>query len=482
MSRVLLFFLIILFEGYVVLSSELIAIRQTMPFVGSGAETVAIIISAVLLPLAVGYHRGGEAVAREGGMLSIRKRLIRNITIAAMFLTIGLSYLLIEQYFAWMNQWGVTNRIMQVSLYSAVFLITPIYLLGQTVPLLANYFRKSDMAETAGKILFISTTGSFLGAIISTLVFMPWLGVGYTITANMLILLVLALLLKPKARYGGMMALLVVVCVVAIGLNNHHALEAAGIIRDNEYSTIRIHENDAQTMRILEINRTGASKYADNENFLFPYIFYLEKNFLTHLSQSEEKKEILVIGAGGFVLGLDDGHNHYTFVDIDDDLQEISETYLLKQELAANKEFAAEPARGFLARDGEKHYDLIVLDVYTNVHSVPPQLMTVEFLQTLKGKLASDGVLAANIATTANFSERFSVLFDNTFRAVFPHYTRQVVQDYNPWNPSSRDYQNVLYIYYQREYADGIYTDNRNTLAYDRALEAEEREVGEGRE
>ena len=53
-------FLIIILEGYVVLSAELLALRQTIPYVGSSTDTVLIIIAAVLMPLAAGYYFGGR--------------------------------------------------------------------------------------------------------------------------------------------------------------------------------------------------------------------------------------------------------------------------------------------------------------------------------------------------------------------------------------------------------------------------------------
>ena len=53
-------FFVIFLEGFVVLSLELLAIRLTIPFVGSGTDTISIIIAAVLLPLAFGYYRGGQ--------------------------------------------------------------------------------------------------------------------------------------------------------------------------------------------------------------------------------------------------------------------------------------------------------------------------------------------------------------------------------------------------------------------------------------
>jgi hypothetical protein len=62
-NRRIEFFLlsVILTEGYILLSSELLAIRLSIPFVGSGTDTISIIIAAVLLPLAFGYYQGGKS-------------------------------------------------------------------------------------------------------------------------------------------------------------------------------------------------------------------------------------------------------------------------------------------------------------------------------------------------------------------------------------------------------------------------------------
>lgn len=51
----LVLFLIIFLEGYVVLASEILAIRQTLPNLGGATDSTAIIIAGVLMPLALGY-------------------------------------------------------------------------------------------------------------------------------------------------------------------------------------------------------------------------------------------------------------------------------------------------------------------------------------------------------------------------------------------------------------------------------------------
>ena len=97
MNKTLLLFLIILVEGYVVLACELLTIRQLIPFVGSGPEMISIVISAVLLPLAVGYYRGGQSFrskyaksVRSGRPpLSARSILLWKILGSTLFLALG---------------------------------------------------------------------------------------------------------------------------------------------------------------------------------------------------------------------------------------------------------------------------------------------------------------------------------------------------------------------------------------------------------
>ena len=69
---------------------------------------------------------------------------------------------------------------------------------------------------------------------------------------------------------------------------------------------------------------------------MFPYIRYIEENFLATIPAGE-KKQILVLGAGGFTLGRDDDVNNYTYVDVDKTLLPLSEKYFLNKKLGGNK-------------------------------------------------------------------------------------------------------------------------------------------------
>src|SRR3954471_1763672 len=125
-------------EGYVVLAAELLAIRQLVPYVGTATDTVAIVVAAVLLPLALGYHAGGRAGLPAGDEPGVRRRLTRNLLAAALVLTLGLSHPCLAFFFDACEDLGLTHRLAQTAVYAGLFLVCPVYLLGQTVPLVGH--------------------------------------------------------------------------------------------------------------------------------------------------------------------------------------------------------------------------------------------------------------------------------------------------------------------------------------------------------
>ena len=468
MPRAFYFYLVILLEGYVVLATELLAIRQLIPFVGSGTETIAIVIAAILMPLAVGYYAGGQFKRRivRGKLVTIREKLMRNIINAAGVLAIGLSYVLLEVFFPLLATLGIGHRVLQATVYSLVFLVYPVYLLGQTVPLISNYFSKQNLSHVTGKILFCSTIGSFLGSIFSTLVLMTTIGVHNTIIVNMLLLMFAVLLLSRRWISFNTIGMAVILGGTAL-LNHNGMMQAFGVVSDNNYNIVAVHDVPGEKdTRLLVVNRSSASKYSPEYNKRFGYITYLEKTFIYPL-HPEAPKSILVIGTGGFTFGLEDKVNDYTYVDIDPSLKEVSEKYFLKQKLGKNKHFVPQPAEAFL-NSSHQYYDLILLDVYSNVRMIPFQLITEEFFAKIKSRLNDKGIMIFNAIASPNFNDRFSVKLDNTLHRVFPNLNRQVLGNYNGWNDKPMEY-NVLYSYFHRHgTSKGAYTDDLNTYFLDR--------------
>lgn len=470
----LLLFLVIFLEGYAVLSTELLAIRQVMPFVGSGTEIISIIIAAVLMPLAFGYASGGKFVPHIDGMgqaQTIRSRLLLNLAVAALILAIGLSHVTAKLFFDSLGfVAGVHGRSFLTAIYALVFLVTPVFLLGQTVPLVSNYFRRQHLSSFAGRILFLSTLGSFTGSVLCTLLLMPYIGVHYTVVVTIGCLTLLTILLS-RHKLSRYTLMVFTAMLLTLGLNSKAILEHLHIVADDQYMTIEVHSSKDESLRILKINGTMASGiYADKSktDTPFPYVAYIEKQFVYIRDDDSPPMDILMIGTGGFSLGLQDVRNNYTYIDIDPNLQDIAETHFLKDKLGPNKKFIPQEARAFLAATKEK-YDLVILDPYQDVSGIPLGLVSREFFTEIKDVLKPDGIMTGNFFVTVNFSDEFSIRLDNTIRQVFPNLNRQSLLDYKGWQFDRPQYQNVIYTAFKTaNKVKGSYTDDLNRSYMDK--------------
>lgn len=466
--QIFLFFIIFL-EGYIVLSTELLALRLIIPFVGNATDTTAIIIAAVLMPLAFGYYAGGAAKH------PYRKKLVFNLCVAGIFLVLGLSYPVVKLFFEfWSIIPNVTGRLVSTSLYALTFLVVPIFLLGQTVPLVSHFLKSNDLSRMTGRILFFSTIGSFMGAIICTIVLMPLIGVHHTVSLTIAAIVLLIFLLCRRNRECYVALAMLALSIVC---NSNYALTRFGIVANNQYNTIKVFESADESRRFMIINNTAASgvytKPGEHNNAAFPYIDYVDKNFIAPPLPSGAIKDILIIGTGGFTVGQKDLKNNYTFVDIDPELEHVAQDYLLGEKLPPNKKFIAADARSFIAdaqriKSGNK-FDLIFLDIYQDNFSAPAHTTTQDFLRQLRATLKPGGVMVANFIVSPNYTDVYAIRLDQTLRSVFPLLSRQIVGPFNPWGTDPHAMANVIYIMYEHAVpVPGIYTDDLNRSFLDK--------------
>jgi len=469
-------YMIIFFEGFIVLATELIAIRQMLPVAGAGTDVIAIVIAAVLMPLAFGYFVGGQYKVQDTKNLKneIRKKLSQNFFIAASFLAFALSQIFVEFLFELFQLVGIFDRLIQVSLYAIGFLVVPIYLLGKTIPLIVNLFKAETLPKLTGYILWCSTMGSFLGAILTSLILMAYWGVNNTTILIVMSLLILSILLKPPERIKQGGAVVFVVCLVWV-FNGSYMMSFLDVVYDGAYNNVKVYSDKNTRVLALNNNFSGA---LDAEGVIPPYMKFIEKSFIEPIRDvNNAKKNILVLGSGGFTLGISELHNTYVFVDIDKALLPLSEKYILQQKLDENKKFVALPARRYLkqAQANKEKFDLIVVDMFKG-KSTPEQLVTREFFASLKNILSDDGRLIMNTLSCPNYSDSFSVHLDQTIRSVFAGINThiQTPKAYNAWERYDRDKKTrycdaqVLYIYINSPLRNNVvYSDNKNQVFAD---------------
>lgn len=454
--RAWLLFLIFL-NGYVSLSLELVVIRQLGFYVGSSAVVTSIIIGTFLGFMSLGYFKGASP--------KIPKSNVKNILFAS-FITIALmgilasSFTLISTYFGLMYSYGIYSIVTQTFIYSLIFLSVAPFLFGFNTALLSRYLHKYNSNYT-GNIMAWDTIGSVLGSLATTLILMPFIGVNYTIILITVLALVAAYIAKPKPK---LLVVFAIIMIPAFWINSTNFLNREhGIIVNNANSTISVEEYGKE--RILFMNGVSMSFYNPQTRKSADYINYINDSFIYNMPR-DKKRSILVLGAGGFTAGLDDTFNNYTFIDIEKTLKDVSEKKFLGEKLTSNKTFIVQDASQFLKNTPLK-YDLIILDVYSNSYQVPEDFITAEFMQRIKDRVATNGIIIMNVICSPNFTDEYTRVFDNTFHSVFKTNTqRQVVGQSNPWMEGTGS--NVMYIYYNRENSGRVYTINRTPVIYDR--------------
>ncbi len=159
-------------EGFVGLSYQMLYIRQMVPVIGSNIIIVSWIVGMFLLFLAIGYRQGG----RFSG--NVKNKLAKNFIIAGILSGIGLSNFFVSIFF---NVFSVFGHYYSLIMYSSLIVAPTAYLLGQTLPLITNHMPENIVSKVSGDVLFFSTIGSFLGAVLGTNILVHYLGVAETI-------------------------------------------------------------------------------------------------------------------------------------------------------------------------------------------------------------------------------------------------------------------------------------------------------------
>lgn len=443
---------IIFIEGFITIAAEILTIRQLIPVVGNSVVVTSLIIGIFLLFLAYGYKHGGFHQSQ------LQKILQRNFIIAALLFGIGLSYMFIFLFFK-INATLNWHPLLFLTFYLLCITAPLVYFLGQTVPITMNLLKmRETVGELGGHVLHISTLGSFLGAVATSLLLMHFFGVALTVYINCLALMGLALLLAAGKNRIVLSVLFLLLGILFYHLNVN--FERFNFVHTDQYANYAIHnpfflEEHAMPGKLLDIN-LSASSFLTEDGHSFKYIEGIKK-IISHDLQLKDA-EILVLGAGGFTLSALDQNNIYTYVDIDPAISKVVEKHFLNKIRGA---FIAEDARAYLLKNS-KPYEAIVGDAYNSSLAIPSHLLTREYFALLNEHLTSNGTLILNIIAKPTMTDTYSKRIDATIRDVFPHCMSWPMQYH-------QDTANILYICPKQASAPEkmVYHDDKNPVTWD---------------
>lgn len=445
---------IILLEGFVTISLEILTIRQLIPVVGNSVIVTSLIIGIFLLCLAYGYRAGGLQQHH------LTDRLQRNFLWSALGIGIGLSYLFVIYFFALLHEQLGMSLFITLLIYLAVVIAPIVYLLGQTLPITMNLLHEQQrVGELGGKVLHVSTFGSFLGSVLTTLLLMNFFGVGWTVLCNYGLLLLLSLLLSHKDYSLTKILVLIVGAILSYLVNR--GLEQQMFVATTPYANYLVIDNqrtqEGQKGKLLSVNGS-ASSFINEQKRGFPYIERI-KDILFHQLQLKNK-QILVLGAGGFTLSAaGDFGNEFTYVDIDPRIYDLVKRHFLA---AIHGRFVAADAGQFVKQNSQR-YDVIISDVYSNIHTIPAHLLTRQHFVNVKHALKPNGIAVFNMIANPLLNTPYAKRIDNTLRSVFTSCTVNPIE--YAWDKPV----NIIYVCQLNDQMrdNVVYTNDRNQANFD---------------
>jgi spermidine synthase len=189
---------------------------------------------------------------------------------------------------------------------------------------------------------------------------------------------------------------------------------------DSPYNHIIVAQ-DAQGVRRLFFEKDGAVQSAIKPGVVLELELPYARAAMLSLAVHPAPKRVLIIGLGGgampmFLRALYP-EAEIEVVDIDPDVVKVASKYFGFKEDAHLKAFVAD-GRDFVEK-AKLGWDLVFLDAYGK-GSIPRRLATVEFLKTVRGKLAPGGLVVGNVWEPA--SNPLYAAMTRTYAEAFPDF------------------------------------------------------------
>jgi spermidine synthase len=281
----------------------------------------------------------------------------------------------------------------------------PITLLGMISPFAIRICMddKSHAGNVAGTVYGISTIGSFLGAILPTLLLIPTIGTTRTFLVFSLALLFVALAgLRSSAGARKMLPYLLMVAALVLlavfGKGGVKSTPGQVFEAESSYNYIQVLEYDGTRYLRLNEGQGVHSEYNPDtlayggpwQQFLVGPFFYADR----------EPASVTRVGIVGLAAGTSARQADAVFPEvtidgweIDPKIVEVGRTYFDMN--LPNLNVYVQDGRWGLEQSQEK-YDLIIVDAYRPPY-IPPHLTTQEFFQIAADHLKPDGALAINV-------------------------------------------------------------------------------------
>lgn len=411
-------FLLAFASGFAVLTIEIAGARLIAPVFGLSAVPWTAVIGVILAALAVGSHIGGRLADA------------RALPLAVVLALAGLTGVLpvVGEGFPWMAR-EVLGFIPGAVVSALVLFAPPVLCLGAVVPYLVQADTESlgAVGRRAGDISAAATAGSIAGTFATGFVLLPAFPLPVLLGLTSASLFVLALLAGRLLGRGPRDAHLILAAVGLGGLGLLASRLPAGTLeaRQTLYSSVRVTERAWEGGRMVrEMFQNGGSssaEYVDTGEPAHEYVTVSETVLEPVLGRVDS---MLVLG--GAALSLPVAFQKLrpsmdiVVVEIDPVVTELAARHFAYGDAAYPRiQVVHEDGRVYL-RSSADQFDVVYLDVFDHLLTVPWTMVTREALTDMAARLRPDGLFVANVLSPlegpgVGFLERFRATLDDVF-------------------------------------------------------------------
>ena len=449
-------------SGGSILVMEIAAGRVLAPHFGNTLYTWTSMIGIILAALSLGYSIGGRLADRNpssnlffllmlgGAGLVALVPALRGILLPTMEENLGLRS---GPVFAGLLLFAAPGCVLAT--------LTPF-----AVKLAAR--GEGSLGAVTGNLFTWSTIGSILGTFATGFVFIPFFGLNgiFLTTAGALMLTALfglylcgALKTLSSKRNMRVNLLLAAFVLAPMGTGAAWLGVIPGVdkdtvwVRENVYHMIRVFERaETDGVRVRELfldhQPEGAMIMGDNRKFFYEYTRFLELGplFAPHMNRA------IFIGGGAFTmpkaLYLMKPEMSIAVAELDAEVVDAGKKFFRLKNFPKLKSLVGDGRR--ILRSSKGKYDFIVGDAYRGLRNIPPHLITKEFFEEARARLAPGGVFMLNlIGYRAGAGGTIYASVYRTMEKVFPEI---LIYSTDPANPYVA--QNILIFGFRDEDVD----------------------------
>jgi spermidine synthase len=431
------------------LGAEIAAVRLLAPYFGASTVVWANTIGIVLVALSLGYWLGGRLADRNPRMQGLC--LLALAAAGLLALVPFAADPLLDVAVDALDE--ISAGAFLGSLFAVLVLVAvPVLLLGAVSPYAIRLAVSTveEAGRVAGRLYALSTAGSLVGVLLSSLLLIPLVGTRRTFLIFALAIALVAVWgLRPVRRYA--LAPAAIAALIALPVGTLKAQTDNGRViheAETEYQYARVIERDDGSRR-LELNEgqaqhsicmaecdAGPAGPRNPASVLTGDVWdgHLVDGFAA-LDEPPRRVAILGNAAGTTARAYEEffPDTRVDGVEIDGELSEIGRRWFDMNNPRLH--LYHEDARPFLRRIDAK-YDVISVDAYRQPY-IPFYLTTVEFFESVRDHLRPGGVLIVNAGHPEGQDELEKVL-TATIADVFPHVMRDPIEPTNTLIVASR--------------------------------------------